>query len=157
MAPVGREWFPLTLRDPDEYRRGTVAAAPHLDTFLDAELARHDLEDAALALVGFSQGTMMALHAGPRRPRPCAGIVGYSGLLAGPETMAAEVRSRAPVLLVHGDMDQVVPTRMSALAAKALEAEGFEVTSHVSRGLGHGIDPSGLRLGLDFLQARLPT
>ncbi len=150
MAPVGREWFPLTMRDPAEYRRGAVSAAPHLDATLDAELARLGLADADMVLVGFSQGTMMALHTAPRRARACAGVVGYSGLLPGAEMLAAEARVKPPVLLVHGDRDQVVPPAMMPMAAKALEGADFTVETHTSRGLGHGIGPDGLRLGLDF-------
>src|SRR5262245_53084207 len=103
-APVGRQWFALTFRDPNERWVGANKAAPGLQSFLDAELARRNLPASALALVGFSQGTMMALHVGLRRPSAPIAIVGYSGLLslppdANPEKIAAEVTSRPPVLL----------------------------------------------------------
>ena len=99
-APVGRQWFALTFRDPNERWVGANEAAPILERFLDAELARQQLPPSALALVGFSQGTMMALHVGLRRAVPPAAIVGYSGLLVlppdgNPETLAAE-SNRAP-------------------------------------------------------------
>lgn len=157
MAPVGREWFPLTLRDPSEYRRGAAAAAPHLDAFLDAELKRLGLADDALALVGFSQGTMMALHTAPRRAKPCAAVIGYSGLLPGAEALPGETVARPPVLLVHGEADEVVPPAMTGRAAEALHEAGFEVEAYTAPGLGHGIAPQGLRLGLDFAKARLPA
>src|SRR5690606_10355458 len=108
-APYGRQWFPLSSVEPDRIFAGVVGAAPVLDAFIDQELARTGLAPDRVALVGFSQGTMMALHAGPRRGHALAGIVGYSGLLAGPAYLAAEVRSRPPILLVHGDADPVVP------------------------------------------------
>ena len=155
MSSFGREWFALTMRDPSEYLRGAAAAAPILDAFLDAELHRHNLEADRLALVGFSQGTMMALQTAPRRAEACAGVVGYSGLLPGPETLAAEARSRPPVLLVHGAEDEVVPPQMTSLAAQALEGAGFLVRTQLRPGLAHGIDPAGLRLGLDFLKEKL--
>src|SRR5450755_1483475 len=103
-APTGREWFPLTFRDPNERWLGVNAAGPGLNAFLDAELARRNMAPSALALVGFSQGTMMALHVGLRRAVAPAAIVGYSGLLvlpnnAAPESIAAEIKSRPPVLL----------------------------------------------------------
>ncbi|MGN6572200.1 MAG: alpha/beta hydrolase, partial [Pseudolabrys sp.] len=111
-APMGREWFPLTFRDPNERWTGVNAAAPVLNAFIDAELKRRGLTDSALALVGFSQGTMMSLHVGLRRANAPAAIVGYSGMLVVPEdidpdTFAGEIRSRPPVLLVHGDQDQL--------------------------------------------------
>ena len=79
-SPTGRQWFPLTMRDPEERWRGCVAARPMLDAFLDDELARRGFDDRALALVGFSQGTMMALHTGLRRKRAPRAILGYSGV-----------------------------------------------------------------------------
>ncbi len=160
-APVGRQWFALTLRDPQERWRGVNAAAPSLDRFLDAELARHRLGNDALALVGFSQGTMMALHVGLRRRTAPAAIVGYSGLLVlpqgqDPDTMAREISARPPppVLLVHGDQDDLIPAQGLFQTAQGLAALGVPVEWHLSHGLGHGIDPEGLRHGGEFLGQR---
>ena len=155
-APVGRQWFALTFRDPNERWLGVNNAAPMLERFLDAELARHRLPPAALALVGFSQGTMMALHLGLRRAVPPAAIVGYSGLLVmppdgSPETVAAEIRSRPPVLLVHGDQDDLIPPQALFQATQGLAALGVPVEWHLSAGIGHGIDAEGLRHGGEFL------
>ncbi len=155
-APVGRQWFPLTFRDPGEYWRGVNQAAPALDSFLDQELARHGLPASKLALVGFSQGTMMALHVGLRRATAPAAIVGYSGLVIleagkGPESLAAAIRSKPPVLLVHGDRDDVVPTDMLFFSKEVLAAAGTSCAWHLSRGLAHGIDEEGLRQGGLFL------
>ena len=155
-APVGREWFPLTFRDPDERWVGVNAAAPGLDAFLDTELARHKLPPSALALVGFSQGTMMALHVGLRRAVSPAAIVGYSGMLVTPENIdpdqfAAEIRARPPVLLVHGDEDPLIPVQALLQAAQGLAALEVPVQWHISPGVGHGIDQEGLRHGGEFL------
>lgn len=155
-APVGREWFPLTFRDPDERWIGVNQAAPALDAFLDAELQRRNLPPQALALVGFSQGTMMALHVGLRRAVAPAAIVGYSGMLVVPETVdpdafAAEITSRPPVLLVHGDEDQLIPVQALMHAAQGLAALEVPAEWHISPGIGHGIDQEGLRHGAEFL------
>jgi phospholipase/carboxylesterase len=159
MAPVGRQWFPLTFRDPHERWRGVNAAAPVLDRFLDAELARRKLPARALALVGFSQGTMMALHVGLRRAEPPAAIVGYSGMFvlpegAAPDTVAAEIRAKPPILLVHGDGDDVIPVQALFMAAQGLAKLGLAVEWHISSGIGHGIDPEGLRQGGEFIARR---
>jgi phospholipase/carboxylesterase len=161
-APTGREWFPLTFRDPGERWAGVNMAAPALDTFLDAELARLNLPPSALALVGFSQGTMLALHVGFRRQVSPAAIVGYSGMLALPEDIdpqrfAAEIRTRPPVLLVHGDQDQLIPVQALFQAAQGLAALGAPVEWHISAGIGHGIDQEGLRQGGEFLARNLTT
>ena len=158
-APSGREWFPLTMRDPGERWRGVAMAAPGLQTFLDAELAHAGLPPSALALVGFSQGTMMALHVGLRRAVAPAAIVGYSGLLALPDnadpaTFAAEIKSRPPVLLVHGDQDPLIPIDALFHAAQGLAALEVPVEWHISAGVGHGIDQEGLRHGGEFLARR---
>jgi len=160
MAPVGRQWFPLTFRDPNERWLGAKAAAPILDKFLDAELKRRALPADALALVGFSQGTMMALHVGLRRAVAPAAIVGYSGLLVlppnkGPDAITAEIRSRPPVLLVHGDRDDVIPAQALPQSSEALAALGIPVEWHISQGIGHGIDAEGLRQGGEFLARNL--
>ena len=156
-APMGRQWFPLTLRDPSEYWRGVTAAAPVLDRFLDRELEAAGLTERELVLVGFSQGTMMALHVGFRRPRPLAGLIGYSGRMAGPERFESEVRTRFPVLLVHGEADDVLPADLTLQAAATLEAAGVAVRSHIEPALGHGINEIGLRLGHEFLRENLPA
>jgi phospholipase/carboxylesterase len=158
-APMGRQWFALTFRNPDERWIGVNQAAPLLNGFLDAELARHGLPPSALALVGFSQGTMMALHVGLRRAVAPAAIVGYSGLLVDrpdgdAEAFAAEITSRPPVLLVHGDQDDLIPPQALFTATEGLAALGISVEWHLSPGVGHGIDPEGLRHGGEFLARR---
>jgi len=158
-APVGRQWFPLTMRDPNERWLGVNKAAPTLARFLDAELARHKLAPSALALVGFSQGTMMALHVGLRRATAPAAIVGYSGVLVvppdvDPEKFATEITSRPPVLLVHGDRDDLIPPQALFQATQGLAALEVPVEWHLSPGVGHGIDGEGLRHGGEFLARR---
>jgi phospholipase/carboxylesterase len=158
-APVGRQWFGLTFRDPDERWRGVNQAAPTLQAFLDSELQRRQLPPSALALVGFSQGTMMSLHAGLRQPVAPAAIVGYSGMFimpgdGPPETIEGEVVSRPPILLVHGDRDELIPVQALFHSSSALSALDVPVEWHISHGIGHGIDQEGLRHGGEFLARR---
>jgi phospholipase/carboxylesterase len=161
-SPMGREWFPLTMREPTERWTGVNSAAPALNAFLDAELARHSLPGSALALVGFSQGTMMSLHVGLRRAVAPAAIVGYSGMLVTPEaeaeldTFAGEIVARPPVLLIHGDQDQLIPVQALLHAAQGLASLDIPVQWHISPGVGHGIDNEGLRHGGEFLKKNLP-
>ena len=129
MAPYGYQWFSLQDRHPDRVAAGVRAAAPVLDAFIDAELAAHGLADDRLALLGFSQGCMMALHVGLRRPRACAAILGYSGRLVASDALAGEIVSRPPVLLCHGTADPVVPFDSLAAAQAALAGAGVDVTT----------------------------
>ena len=158
-GPTGRQWFTLTMRDPNERWSGVNKAAPALNQFIDAELARHKLPPSAMALVGFSQGTMMSLHVGLRRTVAPAAIVGYSGVLVlppqvDPEKFAAEITSRPPVLLVHGDSDDLIPPQALFQASQGLAALDIPVEWHLSQGIGHGIDQEGLRQGGEFLARR---
>lgn len=155
MSPMGRQWFPLTMRDPDERWRGVVAARPTLDAFLDAELAKRGIDDRQLALVGFSQGTMMALHTGLRRPVAPRAVLGYSGMLVEGPTQPGDARQRYPkppsILLAHGEEDEVIPVEALMMSANALAADNVPVQWHLSAGLGHGIDQTGLVHGALFL------
>lgn len=150
MPGGGYQWWPLASLTSAELAAGVVAAAPVLDRFIDQELMRTGLTEKDLLLVGFSQGTMMSLHVGPRRKAAVAGIIGYSGMLIAPDRLKAEARTRPPVLLVHGSADSVVPVRALAQAEQALRLLDFPLESHVSPGLDHGVDPAGLALGGTF-------
>ncbi len=151
-APMGRQWFGLTFRDPGERWRGVNNAHPSLDAFLDEELARHGLPPEKLALVGFSQGAMMALHTGLRRAAAPAGVVAFSGALVGPEHLA-EATARPPVLLLHGTHDEVVPFEALIQALEGFTKAGMAAEFHFGHGLGHGIDGEGLRHAGEFLAA----
>jgi phospholipase/carboxylesterase len=151
MAPFGRQWFGLQDRSEPARLKGTQSSAPILDHFIDTTLANYGLSDDKLALVGFSQGTMMSLYVGLRREKPLAGIIAQSGILIGPELLADEIKSRPPVLLIHGDMDAVVPFQYMEKAQKALQEDGVEVAAHARPGLGHNIDEEGIALSQQFL------
>jgi phospholipase/carboxylesterase len=158
-APVGKQWFPLFTRAQNERWEGVNKAGPLLQAFLDAELARRKLPPSALALVGFSQGTMMALHVGLRRAVPPAAIVGYSGIFVLPDQAKAdavlgEIKSRPPVLLIHGDQDDLIPVQALLQGSQELAALEVPVEWHISSGVGHGIDQEGLRHGGAFLARR---
>jgi phospholipase/carboxylesterase len=157
--PAMREWFPLTFRSQTERWDGCNMAAPALDAFLDAELARHKLPPSALALVGFSQGTMMSLHVGLRRAVPPAAIVGYSGMLVLKDDSdlagyKPQIRARPPILLVHGDRDDLIPVDALFHSTQALAALDVPVEWHIAAGFSHEIEPEGLRQGGDFLARR---
>ena len=150
-SPSGRQWFPLYTRAPDERWRGAVAARPGFDDFLDAELAGHGLDDSNLALVGFSQGTMMSLHVGLRRRVAPAAIVGFSGMLIGAPSLPSQIKCRPPVFLAHGKADPMVPANLLFPAMWALAASGVTVQAMLTPNLGHGIDPGGLQRAGFFL------
>ncbi|MEM6848574.1 MAG: alpha/beta fold hydrolase [Pseudomonadota bacterium] len=150
----GREWFPLSAtRDPSDYVRGVQSAGPQLQDYLTAELERTGLTESDMALVGFSQGTMMTLHAAYRRDRPIAAVVGFSGLHA--EEGDAPVHP-CPTLLVHGTSDQVLPVQMTLAASQTLNAINVPVQWHLRPGLAHGIDEVGLAYAADHLARYLP-
>lgn len=147
----GYQWWPLTGFSPAALAAGAAGAAGAIDAFIDRKLAQYGLQDADLAIVGFSQGTMMALHVGLRRAQAVAAIVGYSGMLTGAADLAHRRIVKPPVLLVHGSADPVVPVAALHAAEHALRGAGVPVTAHVSPGVGHFVDPLGLRMGARFI------
>lgn len=152
---AGYQWWGLSGFHPQALAAGAASAAPAIDAFIDRKLAQYGLTEADLALVGFSQGTMMALHVGLRRQRQVAAIVGYSGVLTGGADLHHMAGPKPPVLLVHGSADPVVPVAALHMAESELRRAGVAVRTHVSPGLGHTVDPHGIRLGRDFVAEAL--
>lgn len=148
----GRQWWSVADRTPSVMAAGVRRAAGFLDAFIDAELARLALPADAYALMGFSQGAMTVLFTGLRRAVAPRAILAFSGALIAPETLAAELANRAPVLLVHGEADDVVPAQRSRDAEQALRAAGVPVEAVYVPRLGHGIDDTGLAMGALTLQ-----
>lgn len=151
MMGAGYQWWGLSGFAPSALAAGAASAAPAIDAFIDRKLTEYGLTEADLALVGFSQGTMMALHIGLRRPRTVAAVVGYSGMLTGTTGLVHSDYARPPVLLVHGTADPVVPVAALHMAESELKRLGVPVTTHLSYGVAHGVDPVGLRRGMDFV------
>ncbi len=155
--PMGRQWFPISPIDGSsetEMMEGYVRAAETLDAAIGEIVAEEGVAREATALLGFSQGTMMALSVGPRHLPALAGIVGFSGRMID-RTALGLAAARPPVLLVHGDRDEVVPYTAMAEAQAALSEAGFEVASFTSEGTGHAIAPDGLGLAVGFLVEKL--
>ncbi len=155
MAPVGHQWFSIQTADAALRLAAIRQTAQILNAFIDAQLAAHGLADDRLALVGFSQGTMMSLFTAPRRERACAGIMAYSGRIEGGAELSTEIRSRPPVMMVHGDQDALLPVTSMTEAAARLRDNGVRVETHVRPGLGHGIDEVGVRIGVSFVAQAL--
>jgi phospholipase/carboxylesterase len=151
MGEDAYQWFSLDGITPEVRTKRVQEAAPILNTFIDSQLDQRGLTDAQLILVGFSQGTIMALYTALRRPKPCAGILGYSGRLAGAETLGEELRSKPPIALIHGDQDAVIPLSEWTFATQVLESHGVPLVTHCISGLGHGINPEAIALGQAFL------
>ncbi len=149
----GRQWFPIANMNEAHIAAGVRSAAPTLNAFLDAELARWGVPPERLALFGFSQGAMLSLHVGLRRTPALAGILAFSGFLAGADALTEEIAARPPTLLVHGDQDTVVPFQVLEYSAHRLQALGVPVSAHAQRGLGHGISPEGVGLAAAHLRA----
>ena len=158
-SPMGFQWFPIPWIDgssEEESQRGMQAAVEDLNAFLDALMVDEDILPEQVVLFGFSQGTMMSLHVAPRREDAIAGVVAFSGRLLEPELLVDEAISRMPILLVHGDQDDVVPVKALPEAAEALQKANFkEVYAHIQKGTAHGIAPDGLSVALAFIRDKL--
>jgi phospholipase/carboxylesterase len=149
----GRQWF--SLQHVTEANRGArvVAAYPALRRMLDAECARLALPFDRLAMVGFSQGAIMALHHAATSADAAAAVLAYSGRLAS----AVSARPRTPLTLIHGVDDPVIPVHELERAAHAFSDAGFAVGAFALPGVGHTISNEGVTLGRDALVRALGT
>ncbi len=157
-SPGGFQWFPIPFIDgssPEEMTRDYLKARSILNQYIDQELALRGLEEKDLVLIGFSQGTMMSLETGLRRKESCAGIIGFSGRILLPDTLPAEIKSKPPIILIHGELDDVVPVNESIEANKMLKDLGFDISLHLSPNTPHSIAPDGLQAALDFYQKKV--
>ena len=157
MSPYGRQWFSLGDRSKESMLAGVTMASQVLNAFIDEELEKNNLSPDRLALVGFSQGTMLSLFVGPRRETAIAGVVGYSGRLIAPELLAQDIKTKPPVTLIHGASDDMVPAASLEDAVNGLTAVGIETSSELRPGLGHSIDEEGLNIGCAFLKRVLTS
>ena len=152
MAPYGYQWFSLLDRDPARIGKEIAVTEPILNAYIDKQRARFNLQPKDVALIGFSQGSMMSLYTAPRREKPIGGVVGISGALYGAQLLANDIQSRPPICLIHGTADDVVPFISMGAAETALKANNVPVTAHARPGLGHGIDEEGIAITITFLK-----
>ncbi len=152
MAPMGRQWFSLQSRETAHMLTGINAAAPILNRYIDEILAKYSLGLEQLVIIGFSQGTMMALHTLLQRPESCAAIIGYSGAIIGSAAFKQQIVSKPPVCLIHGEEDIVVPFAALPDAESALTQAGVDVEAHAIPELGHSIDPQGIQAAHRFIE-----
>ncbi len=152
MAPSGYQWFSLQERSEEAMLAGAKLAHPILNSFIDQQLEKHNLTDDKLALVGFSQGTMLSLFTAPRREHPVAGVVGFSGRLIGKNLVASETLCCPPIIMINGDQDDLVPAEVQPIAVETLSTAGIEIEGHIRPGLGHSIDEEGIRIAQGFLR-----
>ena len=156
--PGGFQWFPIPWIDgstEEESERGLLRATEDLQMFIKQSMEEEGVSEAETILIGFSQGTMMALHVGPRMVDSILGIIGFSGRILNPESLLEDCKSKPPTLLIHGDQDDVVPFSSLSTAESTLQECGFEVETHVMEGTGHGISPDGLLACLNFILLQL--
>ena len=151
MDSSGYQWFSLNNTEPASRLEGTQAAAPILDAFIDQQIAIHSLAAKDVALVGFSQGSMMSIYVGVRRLEQLGGILAYSGAVIAPELVASELKSQPPVLMVHGTIDDVVPVAALYEGVSALQASGVQARGEVVPDLGHSLNDKCIMEGMDFL------
>ena len=159
MSATGLQWFPIPWIDgssEEDALIGLRSATQDLDSYLDGVMIDYDLLPEQVLVFGFSQGTMMALHVVPRREDPIAGVVAFSGRLLEPEALVEDATAFFPILLVHGDEDDVVPVESLPKAVEGLQTAGFkDVYAHIMKGGAHGIAPDGLQVALAFMRQQL--
>lgn len=156
--PSGYQWFPVPRFDgasETQMAQSFAQSGEDINAFIDALLKEFDLEPSKLALVGFSQGSVMSMQIAPRREEAIAGVVAFSGRMIAADKLSSETISKPPFMLVHGDQDQVMPLAEMKAAGDALVAAGIETYAHVERGCGHSIAQDGFEVAVSFLKDHL--
>lgn len=153
--PFGYQWFPLDGDRNLSRLQGAETARPIITRFLADLWTQTGLGPEDTVLIGFSQGAMMALDTGLRLKTPLKGIIAFSGMVIAPEHLRGEIASKPPVLLIHGDIDEVVPLMGSEAALPMLIDLGVPARLHISEGSGHTIAQGGLEQASDFLRTLL--
>ena len=154
LNPQGYQWFDFQSGDPALIWKGVLEAASILNSFIDEQLKKYNLSDDNLALIGFSQGTMMSLHVGLRREKPMKALIGFSGKLIGEELLKDDLISKPPIYLIHGEQDPMVPHQETVNAAEVLKKYDVEVQKHISPNTPHSIAEDGLKIAIDFLSSK---
>ena len=149
--PNGKQWFDILSENTEEMFQGLCNSFSLLDRYIDNQLSNFSLGKEDFFLVGFSQGTMLSLHASVRRK--CKGIIGYSGAyLEGPLT-ANIIKN--DILLVHGQIDPIVPLERMKQAEQKLKNLSSTLETKIYENLEHSINEEGLELGSNFIKKRL--
>ena len=154
LNPMGYQWFDFQSGDPAMIWKGVLEAANTLNSFIDQQLKKYNLRDNDLALIGFSQGTMMSLHVGLRRANPMRAIVGFSGKLIAEELLKDDLASKPPIYLIHGEHDPMVPHQETINATEVLKGHSIEVQKHISPNTPHSIAQDGLEIAIKFLSSK---
>ena len=154
LNPLGYQWFDFQSNDPALIWSKILEAANTLNSFIDEQLEKFNLLDKDLALIGFSQGTMMSLHVGLRRSETMRAIVGFSGKLVGPEMLEKDLISKPPIYLIHGEQDPMVPYQDTLDAAKVLKSKNIDIQTHISSNTQHSIAEDGLKIAVDFISSK---
>ncbi len=158
MPSMGFQWFPIGYSvDRETFERGEFVekVAPLLNEYIDTQLEKWDIDESNLVVVGFSQGTMVTMYTMPRRKKPCAAILGYSGMLIRPDDLKGEGIVKMPVLAIQGDADNVVPPESLSEIEEGFSAAGFEIETIMRPNVMHGIDEFSMKRGLSFIKEAL--
>ncbi|CAO3359245.1 alpha/beta hydrolase [Azospirillum palustre] len=157
----GHQWFSIAGVTEENRPARVAAALPALVELIEAERQRAGVAAAEVALVGFSQGSIMALHLAMIDPERCGAVVAFAGRIAAPVATPDGVSDgsgrRPPVLMIGGAADSIMPPAVVQAAAAHFRSAGFAVEEHLLRGVPHTITAAGAQLGLDFLQRVLPS
>jgi len=152
MFPMGYQWFSLKEYTEDKLYEGIKVALPILQNYIEQNLVKYQLNFKDLILIGFSQGAMMAVQLALRLPEACQAVISYSGAIVKPDILAQEIKSKPPIMLFHGDKDQVLPAENLFNADQALEKMGIPARSYLLENVGHSISLEAIEMSQNFLK-----
>lgn len=148
--PQWFQWYsPFADRDAADFE--VAAIAPRVNRYIDRQLERLGLADDRLVVLGFSQGGGIAIEAALTRDRTCAALLAFTTSVRNKPTLSQRIRSRPPVLLVHGADDPVIDVSSLHRSVSTLSAVGLNVEHHICAGIGHTLNDEGVHVAAEFL------
>tara|TARA_Y100000590_G_C15718099_1_gene1012570 strand:+ start:1847 stop:2500 length:654 start_codon:yes stop_codon:yes gene_type:complete len=155
VSPQGYQWFDLMDQSEDQILTKSLVAEIKLNKLIDQVKQNNNLETKKIALVGFSQGSMISLQTGIKRKDSINSIVGYSGKIINIEHLENNINSRPKVILMHGDKDEVVPINFFLESKDFFNRNKYEIETKIFKGCEHRIPSEGSSVGLEFLKKNL--
>ena len=151
-SPEGFQWFDLMDQTSDQILSKSLVAESKLNKFIDEVKSKNKLSSDQIALSGFSQGCMISLQTAIKRKDKINSIIGYSGKIINIEHLSKNINSRPNVILMHGDMDQVVTIEGLLEAKDFFNKNNYQIETKVFKNCEHRIPTEGSSLGLQFIK-----
>ena len=147
----GYQWFDLTKDDPSYILRESLKAEKILNKFINEVKNKFNLDNNKICLSGFSQGCMMSINLGVTSDKEYNCIIGFSGKIINIKDLETRKKSSTNTLLIHGDMDQIVPANYMLEAKDFFIRNNIDIETHLIKNCDHHIPMESSSIALNYI------